>query len=117
MCGRLQGQIDVHGCTGRKTTCPWRITNLRHLSRFPESCQDVAMGDSVNRRKVPEIGLGCRSSAYSNNSTAKLFRSEIHSEHSFGTSLIYRIWGASHRVGNSCSTDTARNLTVLNWCR
>jgi integrase len=42
------------------------------------------------------------------------FRSEIHVEHSFGTSFIYRIWGASQRVRNSCSTDTALDVTVVN---
>jgi len=44
------------------------------------------MRDSVNRRKVFEIGWGSVGRTPRITGRPKLFRSEIHAEHSFGTS-------------------------------
>ncbi len=45
------------------------------------------MRDSVNRRKVFDIGWGSVGRTPRITGRPKLFRSEIHDEHSFGTSL------------------------------
>ena len=62
---------------------------------FLESCQDVAMRDLVNRRKVPEIGWGVSVGRTPRiNGRRNCLDPGCTPEHSFGTSLIYRIWPA-----------------------